>query len=81
MWPFTKKHKDEIACQHIITDYLLILPGSGDWDDDEIQNKLESKGHDKRLSWFVIALIPSILAHEYLKQQGVNCLDYFCLLT
>jgi hypothetical protein len=80
MWPFNKKHKDEIACQNIITDYLLILPASGDWDDYEIQNILESKGHDKRLSWYVISLIPSFVAREYLKQQGISSWpNYFCM--
>jgi hypothetical protein len=79
MWPFNKNQKDEIACQNIITDYLLVLPASGDWDDDEILNSLECEGHDKRLSWFVITLIPTIIACEYLKPQGFNLSVYFYL--
>ncbi len=61
MWPFNKKRNaDEKACLKIIADYLLILPASGHWDDDELEASLVSKGHDKQLSWYVVGLIPII---------------------
>jgi hypothetical protein len=73
MWPFNKKHnEDEKACLNIISDFLAILPASGDYDDNEIEDILISKGHDKRLSRYVVVMLPVIAGREIVDQLGIK---------
>ncbi|MCG9889797.1 MAG: hypothetical protein MH252_01825 [Thermosynechococcaceae cyanobacterium MS004] len=75
MWPLTtlkSADNDEILCDKIIADYLMILPDSGQWEDTEILEKLVRQGHSKILSWYVIGLIPIIAGRELMDGMGIT---------
>jgi hypothetical protein len=61
-----------LASQNIIADYLLILPKSGQWEDQDLLEKLEAKGHERVLSWYVIGMIPLIAGRELLKDKHIT---------
>jgi hypothetical protein len=74
MWPFHKKQRvdEENVCLNIIADYLLLLPVSGEWEENELLNALVTRGHDKILSGYVIRMIPILTAREIMKDMGIT---------